>query len=497
MSNLFSTLQKQYQSLIARQESGETGDEFLEDVKVFVSDAKKAGATISDLNERSQLRAWMRFLSNVLYDAVGVYPDITLQPLDRPYPTQPVQVEKTPAALPLPWMLVGGAAVIVIAVGLVVIGWLSYPKDNRASPTPTPTTPVPTPTPAPLASHILVGTELDESGALRMATDVFCMGVSEIIAELALVDVAPETIWHWEVRRGSEVVKTWPEAHWGEDARQVVPIVAGGAEGIAPGQYELLVYVGQQVVGARAFRVLDTAPRVFNLQVADVPDLTEQVSGGSSRNEFETGVRVIYLSYEYEGLCPGLDVSHALYYEGEPIQESADVWSGASQGQAQVSFQAAGDQPFAPGDYEAAVIVAGVEQARVALAIAGAPQSVVAPAFGDITIALGVLPDGQAVLTAPDNRFDWNTKVVHAIFDYVGMRDGLRWSAVWTRNDQEVAREEHFWSVEADGTEGTRWVTFYAETSRAIPGGAYSVTLYIENVAQSSAGFDITYYVPQ
>jgi hypothetical protein len=498
MSNPFDTLQKQYQALVTRKEHNETGEEFLEDVNAFISDAKKAGAVISDLNERSQLRAWMRFLSNVLYDAAGIYPDITLQPLDRPYPTQPTKMESPPASLSLPWMLAGGAAVVVIAVGLVVIGWLSYHRANGASAAPTPTTPTPTSTPVPFVNSVVVGTGLDESGALQVATDVFCLGTSEIIAELALEDVKQGTIWYWEVRRGGEVVTAQSAAPWGRDVQQAtIPIMTGGAEGIAPGQYELLVYAGEQVVGAHAFQVLGIAPRVFNLQVADVPDPAGQVADSSSENEFETGVRVIYLSYEYEGLCPGLDVSHVLYHEGEPLQERVDAWRGASQGRAQLSFQAPGDQPFSPGDYEVAVTIADEEQSRVALVISEPSLGEVSPAFGDITVALGAQSDGQAILAAPDNRFDWNTKVVYAIFDYVGMRDGLRWSAVWTRNDQEVGREEHFWDVEADGTEGKRWVTYHAEAGRAIPGGTYSVTLYIENIAQSSAGFDITYYVPQ
>ena len=121
----------------------------------------------------------------------------------------------------------------------------------------------------------------------------------------------------------------------------------------------------------------------------------------------------------------------------------------------------------------------------------------ISPAFGDITIALGVQPNGQPILTMQDNRFDWNTKVVHAVFDYVGMSDGLGWGVVWMRNDQEVAREEHFWDVETDGVEGTLWVAYYAEGGRTINGGDYSVTLYIENIAQRAAEFNIRYYVPR
>ena len=126
-----------------------------------------------------------------------------------------------------------------------------------------------------------------------------------------------------------------------------------------------------------------------------------------------------------------------------------------------------------------------------------APVVEIAPAFGEVTIALGAQPDGAPIVTTPDNVFDWNTKVVYGIFDYVGMRDGLRWTAVWMLNGQEVAREEHLWDVEAGGVAGTRWVAHYDELGQVLYGGNYSVTLYIDNVAQRTADFRLLYYVPQ
>ena len=118
------------------------------------------------------------------------------------------------------------------------------------------------------------------------------------------------------------------------------------------------------------------------------------------------------------------------------------------------------------------------------------------PSIGNLTLALGVQPDGTPILPAQEARFDWNTKVIYGIFDYVGMTDGLRWAAVWTRRGQEVAREENLWDVEADGTEGTRWVTYQNERGQVLSGGSYSVTLYIQNVAQRTADFNVLYYVP-
>ena len=477
MSDLFGILQKRYQALASRQESGKAA-EFLEEARTFIADARQAGAGITDLNERSQLRAWMRFLATTLYDATGVYPDVTLQPLARGQLVRPQAERKggPSPALPVAWMLVGGAAAVIIAVGLFLIGWLSRPPEAAEE--------TPTPRPAPFVSY----------AAVEMAADTFCLGTPAIGAELALERIEPEMEWRWELKRDGDVVAAQPAAPWGAEAQRVtIRALTGGLEGVEPGHYDLLVYVDDQVVGVRSFRVLDLAPRGFDLRVADVPGRS---GGTAGEPRFEPGARVIYLAYEFEGFCPGLEVTHTLYREGEPVQERVESWSGESQGQVQASFAAPGDQPFPAGEYEVVLAVAGEEQARAGLAIGTVTPEPMSPALGEVTIALGVQPDGTPVLTAPDNRFDWNTKVVYAIFDYVGMSDGLRWAAVWTRGGQEVARQESFWDADVDRTEGTRWVTYQGERGQVLPGGNYSVTLSIEGAVQRSADFNILYYVP-
>lgn len=125
-----------------------------------------------------------------------------------------------------------------------------------------------------------------------------------------------------------------------------------------------------------------------------------------------------------------------------------------------------------------------------------AEQEQVSPAFSDITVALGVQPDGTPILAPPENRFDWNTKVVYAVFDYAGMRDGVKWSAVWTRGGEEVARQEDLWDVDAFGKKGTHWVAYSAEQGQTLRGGDYGVTLSIEGVVQETTEFNVLYYTP-
>ena len=504
MSDVFDILQERYQALVARHAGGETEEEFLEDARTFVSDARQAGAAVADLNQRSQLRAWMRFLANALYDATGIYPDSALQPLARGQLVRP-QPERKPEpshSFSLPWMLVGGAAVAIIAAGVFAagvltagvftapsaLGWLSRPEEIAEE--------IPTPGPVPFVSYAAVGAGLDSDGAVQAAADTFCQGTREIVAEFALERAEPGTEWRWEVRRGADVVAAQPATPWDpESGRVTVRALTGGPEGVEPGQYDLRIYADGQLVGLRSFHVLETAPRVFNLQIADVPD---PAGDASQARAFEPGVRVIYLAYEFEGFCPAIEVSHTLYQGEEPLHERAFAWPGTPSGQARVSFLAPGDGPFPPSRYEVAVTIAGQEQERVEFAIESPPPEpeTVSPAFGDVTIALGVQPDGTPIITSSENSFDWNTKVIYAIFDHVGMRDGLRWSAVWRREGQEVARKESFWDTEADGGEGTHWVAYQGERGQVLFGGTYSVTLAIDGTAQRTADFEVIYYVP-
>lgn len=484
MSDLLKALQQRHREKLDQLQRGQVDEAFWDGAQLLAADLRQAGASVADPAGRGQLRALIRFWGSVIYEHTGVYPDTMLFPLD---PERAAPLPQEPSRHPFPpliWMLVGGAAALVLALGLVAVGRLAGPEK-----------PSPTATALPFVSHVAVGAGLGADGELLSPGDTFCAGVSQVAAEFELAGLDPGTEWRWEVQRAGETIAGQQPVPWGDEARQSVILLPGGAAGVEPGRYELLVYVPEQVVGVHSFLVLDAAPRVFGLRVADVPAPAEE----DYASQFTGDIRALYVGYEYEGLCPGLNVSHVLYRAEEPVQRDVALWNTVPRGTAQAAFQAAAGAPFPSGDYEVVVMVEGQEQASVGFTI-GEPapeEQAPSPAIGGITVALGVQPDGTPIVTAPDNVFDWNTKVIYAIFDYVGMRGGLRWSAVWMRNGEAVARQEHFWDVEADGAEGTRWAAYYDDLGRVLPGGNYSVTLYIDDVAQSTADFRLLYYVPK
>ena len=115
------------------------------------------------------------------------------------------------------------------------------------------------------------------------------------------------------------------------------------------------------------------------------------------------------------------------------------------------------------------------------------------PVFSDLVVALGMQEPDEPFL--PAEIFDWNTKAVYAVFDYAEMRDGVAWSAIWTRAGEEVAREEHVWDVADGGRSGTRWVVYFEPDGQVLRGGEYEVSLTIEGEPEATASFRIQFYV--
>jgi hypothetical protein len=286
MSEVFETLQKRYRDLVARSLAGAPDEAFMERLIVFLNDGHQAGAVLADREERSLLRAYMRFLATLLHQAGRDVPDVDLQPLDRQrWTPRPPSALAGPVVPPRVWALAGAAGLVVLA-GLLVVAGLAlgtlrlYPASTP--PTPSPTVPPPTP----------------------------------------------------------------PTA---------------------------------------------------------TPTLT-------------------------------------------PTPTSTPT-----------------------------------------------PQPT-SPRFSDLTVALGMLSPTEPFLVG--DAFDWNTRAVYAAFDYADMEDGLAWSVQWSREGEEIARENHLWDVERDDRSGTLWAAYHNPDGTVLRGGNYTVTLRIENTIQAAAPFRIRVYVP-
>jgi hypothetical protein len=478
VSKLFDTLRKRYQALVVRKEAGESGEEFLEGVRTFIADAQRAGAVIAEPAERSQLRAFMRFLADVVYDATEIYSDTTLQPLDQErLAERPQVVRERTATRWVPW------AVVVAVLVLSVVGvWLGQSLRGDGKPTPTPTLPpTPTPTPVPLAG-VQVGVGSTEEGRLALPAKVFCAGTYTIAAEFDLSRLPVDARWEWRLYHAGEQID-WQDTQVREAGRFSTTVTLTSPDGspFASGVYSLTALVDSAEVAARRFTVLESPPRVTEVRVSNVP-------GGEGRQEFEAGEQRLIITYDYESFCPAQTIQRVIYRDGETAHESSQLWAGASSGSEELEYYRQDGLPLRKGTYRVVVSVGETEPQEVGFAITGAQE----PAFGDVKVALGVEPDKRAFGTVADFPYGfYDIRAVYAVFDYVGMIDGLEWSAVWTRGGIEVGRESDFWDVAAEGSDGTRWVVYHEPAAAVLRSGRYSVTLHITDTLTKTTDFRV------
>jgi hypothetical protein len=100
--------------------------------------------------------------------------------------------------------------------------------------------------------------------------------------------------------------------------------------------------------------------------------------------------------------------------------------------------------------------------------------------IGPITIARGI-ENKEPV--EPGTVFELDNREIYAIFPYNGMHNGVRWAISWSRDEQDLGREESLWEY---GSKDVAWRIFLPTLA-----GKYKVTIYIEDRAVASAPFEM------
>ncbi|MBN1177646.1 MAG: hypothetical protein JXD18_00410 [Anaerolineae bacterium] len=287
MSGVFETLQERYRELVERGVGGAADEAFVDAARAFLIDARRGGAAVADAGERSQLRAYMRFVGLALHRAGQDVPELELLPLDR---------ERWPAAVPAgqpppvpwwAWVLIGAAAFVVLAGLVAVAGYAAGvlaagpatpvpPTATAVPPTPTATaTPIPptetptatatataTATPTPPAAafdNVAIALGVDGAGEPLLAGDVFDWNTKTVyvVFDYAGMQDGPEWSAVW-TRNGAEVGREagmWDVARYGAAGRRWAVLVAPAGDVLYGGEYVVTLAIGGEVQAERAFRV--------------------------------------------------------------------------------------------------------------------------------------------------------------------------------------------------------------------------------------------------
>lgn len=282
MGQVFEVLQNRYRELVRR--LGVPADEALvESLQAFLVDARQGSASVSDPAERSQLRAYMRFVAAALREMGQDTPRIDLLPLDRG--RWPVQVAARKEGLPpWGWMLLGAAALVVVA-GLVAAAALGLgalaprelptPQPSATplpptplptatatvtpSPTPTPTaTPTPTPMPPAAFRNPVVALGMLDPGTPFLPGNVFDWNTKSVYVVFDYEGMQEDMPWAVVWRRGGvEIARQeyrWSPADGTSGRRWVVYFEPDGSV-LRGGDYTVSLYIGDQWQAEAAFRI--------------------------------------------------------------------------------------------------------------------------------------------------------------------------------------------------------------------------------------------------
>lgn len=279
MSQVFETLQDRYRDLMAEGPGGLRDEAYLERVRVLLQEMREAGAVVGDPDERSLLRAYMRFLAALLLRAGQELPEMDLMPLDRE--RRPVRFPADRPRVPAwVWGLVGAAAIVVVA-GLIGMAGLSFgafspgpaptlpptpsspPPTSTPAPTPTPTpTPSPTPTPRPSTpafSPITIALGMLSPTEPFLVGDEFDWNTRAVYAVFDYTGMRDELAWSvvW-VRNGEEIAR---ESHFWDLERDGVSgtlwVAYFNPDGtvLRGGDYTVSLYIENRLAAEASFRI--------------------------------------------------------------------------------------------------------------------------------------------------------------------------------------------------------------------------------------------------
>jgi hypothetical protein len=287
MSQVFKTLQDRHRDLATRSLKEASAVEFLQDVRTFLSDGRQAGAVVADAGERSQLRSYMRFMATILSDAGQEVPEIGLLPLDR---------ERFPARRPPGndlagrpiwfWMLVGAAALVVVAglVGVVTYSVAAVSMRPTETPEPATSTPPPptatfTPIPSPTPTIPPTATPLPEIAAFQNLTVALgILSENEPLLVGTQFDWNTETIYAIFDYQGMEYSLDWSVV-WEYEGEEVLredrfgwDVARFGSSGtmwavyhnegfvITPGDYTVSAYIEDELQAEVSFNIAVYVP---------------------------------------------------------------------------------------------------------------------------------------------------------------------------------------------------------------------------------------------
>jgi hypothetical protein len=260
------------------------------------------------------------------------------------------------------------------------------------------------------------------------------------------------------------------------------------------GHYTLHLRWREEELAAHTFFIGPPNPTIERLDVSVVP-------GGAAISTLwlEAPLRLFYINYTFEGACTGTPYwISARNAAGDTVCTQNGALEALSGGGTAACYDE-GEEPFAPGQYEATMTLPGDITRTVSFEIA-IPEATATPpptpnpqplSCEESFTALGITPEGEPYL--PRGFYDWYTVAIYTGRACSNLQPGTPWHSTWSRRGTVVLETRGVWE---GASTGVVWdVLTGVPTNPFVPPGTYTVTLEIGGDI-SEAAFSIYEYPP-
>ena len=196
----------------------------------------------------------------------------------------------------------------------------------------------------------------------------------------------------------------------------------------------------------------------------------------------EPATKELFIAFDYSGMVDGARVSTRVSHNGAPapaLSREDAAWDKGAQGSGFVQI-ATSQAGFAPGGYKVEIVADG--KALGSATFRARPTGL---RFSEVDFAEKLGPDGKPV--DPSYLFAAGTRQIVGVFEFANMLNGVKWSALWWRGDEELEpAAAPAWNL---GVNGVASVTLSSQEPLAP--GEYTLALLVEGDLVQETGFRV------
>ncbi|MEO6061160.1 MAG: tetratricopeptide repeat protein [Thermoflexales bacterium] len=196
----------------------------------------------------------------------------------------------------------------------------------------------------------------------------------------------------------------------------------------------------------------------------------------------EPATKELFIAFDFTGMVDGARVSTRVSHNGAPapaLSREEAGWDKGAEGSGFVQITTA-QAGFAPGGYKVEIVADG--KALGSATFRARPTGL---RFSEVEFAEKLGLDGKPL--DPSYLFAAGTRQIVGVFEFANMLNGVKWSALWWRGDEELKpAAAPAWNL---GVNGVASVTLSSD--KPLAPGEYTLALLVEGDLVQETGFRV------